>query len=238
MIDLHSHILPDLDDGASSWEEAVQMCSAAFQDGTRTMVATPHVFNGIYSPKSEQIEEKISELKNRLFLEGIDLEIVQGAEVHVRPDLPLLMSEDPILTFNGKGRYFLLEFPHSVIPPNADQFIFKLMTQNLIPVIAHPERNLSVQSRPEILEPLVKQGALTQVTAMSFTGGFGPQTRDVACELLRRNLVHVVASDAHNSRGRPPLLSDARKRIIDLVGFEKSRELFEVFPRKILEGAL
>ena len=238
MIDLHSHVIPGIDDGAKSWEEAIAMCRMAQADGTELLVATPHMFNGLYQPSTSSVTKNIDLLKKRLRSERIGLEVMQGAEVHACPDLPLLLKEEPKLTLNGKSRYFLLEFPHSVIPPGADQFVFQLVIKNLIPIVAHPERNLYVQRNVKLLEHLLQHGAICQVTAMSFTGGFGPRARECAYELLRRNLVHVVASDAHNITGRPPHLSEARKAVQECVGSKRARELFETHPRKILNGEI
>ncbi len=238
MIDLHSHIIPGIDDGAKSWEEAVAMCRMAWENGTELLVATPHVFNGLYQPSTVSISEHIDLLKERLRNECIELEIMQGAEVHACPDLPLLLAEEPKLTLNANGRYFLLEFPHSIIPPSADQFIFRLVIKNFTPIIVHPERNLYIQRNIELLERLLRHGAVCQVTAMSFTGGFGPHARKCAYELLRRDLIHVVASDAHNMNGRSPQLSEARKTIQARVGVKKTQELFETRPQKILNGEI
>jgi len=233
VIDIHSHIIPGVDDGAASWEEAVQMCRMAEQDGTHVLVATPHVFNGMES-NGHHFENALHQLKRRLDEEEIELEILLGAEVHCRPDLPDLLEQDISLTLNGNGRYFLLEFPHSIIPPNSDQLIFQLVTKNLIPIIVHPERNTYLQSHLNLLADFIKQGVLCQITAMSLTGGFGLKAMECARELLKRNWVHIIASDAHNKRVRQPLLSKAREDVKKNFGFTKAQELFETTPRKVL----
>ena len=236
MIDIHSHIIPEIDDGATSLEEALSMCRMAWEDGTKAIVATPHTLNGIYQPEGTQVADQITALQDQLREEDIGLEIFQGAEVYSCPDLPLILKEEPTLTLNGQGKYFLLEFPHSIIPPQADQLIFQLKIRNFTPIIVHPERNMYVQSNIELLARLVEYGAFSQATAMSFTGGFGSRARECAYELLRRGLVHVIASDAHNASGRPPILSRAYQLILECAGAQKARDLFETFPRKILSG--
>lgn len=238
MIDIHSHIIPGVDDGADSWEEAVAMCRLAWEDGIQVIAATPHALNGLYLSDGNFVAEQIAILKERIKKENIELEIFQGAEVYSSPDLPFILAEEPALTFNSRGRYFLLEFPHSVIPPHSEELIFQLGLRNLIPIIVHPERNLHVQGNISLLENLLRRGAFCQVTAMSFTGGFGPRARECAYQLLKRGLVHAVASDAHNQTGRPPILSKARQLIAECVGAEKAQELFELFPQKILNGAM
>jgi len=234
VIDIHSHIIPGVDDGAASWEEAVRMCRMAEQDGINVLVATPHVFNGMASTNGHHFEDALYQLKRKLDEEEIELEILLGAEVHCRPDLPNLLEQEISLTLNGNGRYFLLEFPHSIVPPNSDQLIFQLITKNLIPIIVHPERNMYLQSHLNLLADFIKQGALCQITAMSLTGGFGLKAMECARELLKRNLVHIIASDAHNEVARQPLLSKVREDVRKNFGFAKAHEFFETTPRKVL----
>ena len=236
MIDLHTHIIPGVDDGARSWEEAVTMCRMAWKDGIKIMVATPHAFNGLYDYQSDHILDRMAMLRERLQEEGIELTVLQGAEVYSRPDLPSLLDRNPALTLNQGGRYFLLEFPHSVIPPNSAELIFQLKLKNIVPIIAHPERNLRIQENVSVLEEFVRLGALCQLTAMSFTGGFGQRARECANVLLDKGCVHVVASDAHGVKRRPPILSEAWSYVSDRLGVSRARELFELFPQKVLSG--
>lgn len=238
MIDLHSHIIPAIDDGAQSWEEAISMCRMAWEDGIQIIAATPHVFNGVYQPDIANIVDQCAQLQNRLRSEKISIQIIPGAEVHSCINLPELLRAQPTLTMNGKGRYFLLEFPHTTLPPNAEQFIFELMLHDYVPIIAHPERNARIQDDASLLEKLVSRGALCQVTAMSLTGNFGKRAKECVYKLLRSGCVHLVASDAHGTVTRPPILSKARQQMLECVGADKTRELFEVFPKKILEGEL
>lgn len=236
MIDIHSHIIPNVDDGAQSWEEAVTMCRMAWEDGTEVMVATPHVFNGLYEHNGVNIGDQMEALKERLLGDGVALEVRQGAEVYCRPDLASVLEVNPDLTLNAGGRYFLLEFPHSAVPPNADQLILELVAKNLIPIIVHPERNFRVQGNIELLENFIRLGALCQITAMSLTGGFGLRARKCANELLDKGCVHVIASDAHGEKWRSPILSEAHRYVSEHFGTQKARELFVTFPEKILSG--
>jgi len=214
------------------------MCRMAWEDGVTVMAATPHVFNGVYEHTLADIQAQMASLQERLAHEEIPIEIVQGAEVFCRPDLPSLLEENPELTINGGKRFFLLEFPRSIIPPNIDQLIVQLVTRNQIPIIVHPERNLYIQANLEFLEELVRDGALCQITAMSVTGDFGPRAAQCAHELLRRDCVHVIASDTHGMKARPPILSRAREAVSRQLGAPRARELFEIFPEKIVNGQL
>jgi protein-tyrosine phosphatase len=235
MIDVHSHILPGVDDGARSWEEAISMCRMAWEDGVHMMAATPHVFNGVYEYDPAEFENHIEHLNEHLSREKIPLEVVLGAEVFCRLDLPAVLDEHPALTLNRGKRYFLLEFPHHAVPPNSDQLIFRLLLKALIPVIVHPERNLYFQEHIDLLERFVRSGALCQVTAMSLTGKFGSRIAQFARSLLERDCVHVVASDAHGIRGRPPILSEARTLIQEQFGEERARSLFETMPEMMIQ---
>jgi len=238
MIDIHSHIIPNLDDGARSWDETVRMCVMAVEDGIRTIVATPHAYNGVYDVSCDQVNVSLGELKNRLRERNIPLEVFGGAEIHSRPDLSTILLKEPALTFNQNGNTFLLEFPHSVIPPHSDRLIYDLRLKNLTPVIAHPERNLHIQRDTSQLKRLVDAGAYCQITAMSLTGGFGERARACALSLLDLGYVHFVASDCHNANGRPPVLSGARQVISELQGAERAKSIFEEMPKKMIHGEL
>ena len=238
MIDIHSHIIPNIDDGSESWDETLDMCRMAWSDGIKTIAATPHAYNGVYGHEGQDIREEMTVLKSRLKEEGIGLDVVPGAEVHSRPDLPLLLEKNKALTLNANGHYFLLEFPHNSLPPNVKQLIFELNLKQFIPVIAHPERNKMIQEDISILEGYLDQGAYCQVTAMSITGKFGDKAHACAMKLMERDWIHAVASDTHSMKGRPPLLSEAYSKVKELKGIEKAKELFETNPRKFLNGEL
>ncbi|MBI4397832.1 MAG: tyrosine protein phosphatase [Candidatus Omnitrophica bacterium] len=238
MIDIHSHIIPGIDDGAQSWEEAHRICEMAFEDGTQVIVATPHAYNGMYGHEGQDIHEAVGKLNQELRDRNIDLEVIPGAEVHARPDLVDILRQNPALTLNASRRYFLLEFPHAHIPRNVRQFLFDLGVGGFIPIIAHPERNLELQNDPDLVEDLVNRGSLCQITAMSVMGQFGARAEKLALELLERDCVFVVASDTHSAKSRPPYLSGAYAKIKQNYGEKKAKELFEINPRKVIEGAI
>ncbi|WP_022661531.1 tyrosine-protein phosphatase [Paucidesulfovibrio longus] len=205
MIDLHSHILPGVDDGPSDMEESLDMCRRAEADGITTMVATPHCFDGIYGISREAVGERVRELNARLDAEGIRITVLPGAENHACTELPLLFREGGLSTINDTN-YVLVEFPVFGIPQGFDALFFELRLLGARIVIAHPERYHEVQRNPEALRTLVDLGALVQVTASSLCGQFGRPARKCAQSLLRRRMVHLLASDAHSRDGRPPEL--------------------------------
>lgn len=231
MIDLHSHVLPGLDHGARGWDEALEMCRIAVDDGIRSLAATPHVSEA-FPNSMRDIEAATDALRRRIAGAGIDLEIAEGGDYHIDPGL----APERVLTINGNGRYFLLEFPYQVLPPNADLFIAALVRKGLVPIVTHPERIFTLHGHEERLEPLLREGAIVQVTASSLTGGFGTACRRSAERMLREGWVHLLASDSHWSDERPPILSEGRECAARIVGEDAARDLVETNPRAVLEG--
>lgn len=236
MIDLHAHILPGFDDGASDMDESIRMCRIAESDGISTIVATPHTGNGVYMNGRDRILSGVATLNHKLKEEGIRLEIRPGADVHVNHDIAKMMDGGNVMTVNDKGRHMMIELPHQVIPPHFEDWIFAIKLKGITPIITHPERNLIVEKNIEQLLRWVKLGALVQITAMSVTGRFGNSVQRSAREMLERNLVHVIATDAHSVSGRPPILSHARHAAAKLIGDTKAGHLVYTYPNMILEG--
>lgn len=241
MIDVHSHILPGIDDGARDLEEALEMARLAVADGIRVMVATPHLFKhksvdlGAINEK-RIILEHLDAFRDRLAVEGIDLEILPGCDVPLSIEALILLEDDRVLTVNDGKRYLLLELPHFSIPPAMEDICFRLKSRGLTPIITHPERHPLILERPERLERLVNLGCLAQLTASSLTGGFGRQVARASRQLVKKGYIHMVASDAHNTRGRPPVLSKAVSELTKLVGLEQARAMVVHIPEKIIKG--
>jgi protein-tyrosine phosphatase len=231
MIDLHSHVLPGLDHGARGWDEALEMCRIAAADGITTLAATPHVSEAFPNSR-EEIAEAAWELGRKVKAAGIGLEIVVGGDYHVHPDL----ARDNVLTLDDNGQYFLLEFPYQVLPPHSDAFIARLVWKGLTPIITHPERISTLHGHEERLRPLVEKGALIQVTGGSLTGEFGPECEKSSKVMLKKGLVHFIASDAHWAGERPPVLSPGLAAASDVIGEEEARKLVLDNPRFVLEG--
>jgi len=236
MIDSHCHILYDLDDGPETLEESIEMCRIAQADGVRTIVATPHFRPGDYEHPYDLIRCRIEELNSALRREQVPLDIVPGADVTITPELDEHLARYPYLTINGTGKYFLAEFPGATVPPKWDVFLFGVIRKGLVPIITHPERNGWFISHPDALADFVRTGGLVQVTAMSLTGGFGPAAREYCEYLILHKVVHIIASDAHSSKERLPVLSAAVKRAGKLIGDEQAMKLVRDTPKAILEG--
>lgn len=214
MIDLHSHILPGVDDGAGSMSESVEMARAAVADGIRVIAATPHV-RADYPTLPETMERVLGELRGSLRAAEVPLQVLPGAEVAF--DLLPRLSSDDLLRFGlgGSERYLLVELPYVGWPLDVGHRLLDLRRRGFWPVIAHPERIDEVQRSPERLRPLVEAGALVQVTAAAIDGRIGRRARDAAFALLGRGLAHIVASDAHSPDVRRVGLSAAVRAIGD-----------------------
>jgi len=241
MIDIHSHILPGIDDGAGDLEEALEMARLAVADGIRVMVATPHLFKhqsmdlDAINEKSV-ILERLDRFRDRLAAEGIALEILPGCDVPLSADTLRLLAEDRVLTVNDGKRYLLLELPHFSMPPALEDICFRLQSLGITPVITHPERQPLILESPERLARLVELGCLAQLTAGSLTGTFGRRVAKVSRQLVKNGHIHLLASDAHNTRGRPPILSRAVTELSKLIGPERARAMVTRTPEKIIKG--
>jgi protein-tyrosine phosphatase len=214
VIDLHSHVLPGLDDGAQTMEDSCELARTALADGITTIAATPHV-RADYPTTAAQMEAGVEAVRAALAESSVGVEIVRGGEIALDA-LPTLSREDLArFTLGASGRYLLLEFPYGGWPLDLEQRIFELVASGLTPMLAHPERSRDVQNDPQRLARAVSGGALVQVTAAAIDGRLGRNPKAAAARLLELGLVHTVASDAHTPDIRAVGLSHARQAISD-----------------------
>jgi protein-tyrosine phosphatase len=236
MIDIHTHILPSLDDGPKTIEESIELCKIAANDGIKTIVATPHSKDGAYEAKSDETLKKVKELNLKLKEIQLDLEILPGAEVHINERLVEYIKNGEVLTINNGRKFLLLELPFFFVPPITDELISNLRSIGIVSIISHAERITKFQKTPKILSQLVKSGTLIQITAQSLTGDFGSRERKCAEWLLKHEMVHFIASDVHSLTGRPPILSKALERAAKIIGEKKARALVSHNPEQIING--
>jgi protein-tyrosine phosphatase len=236
MIDIHSHILPGLDDGAASMEEAVAMARCAVAGGIRQMVATPHVKEGQYPNSREKIVDAMANLRKVLLKKEVHLFVLPGAEYSLEPDLPSRFSRGELMTINNKGRYLLVELPVAFVPDYTASVLYDLQLQGVIPIIAHPERNAVFNRDYARLYELVARGALAQVTAGSLAGLFGQTAAAAARVFLERGYVHFIASDAHASTGRIQYMETAIREAVKLLGNEAGMKLAKENPQLAVKG--
>lgn len=236
MIDLHCHILPGLDDGAKDLEEALEMARIAQKDGIEKIVATPHLFREDYRYEDfGKVRDKLERLNRLLRKNKIDVEILLGAEVHISHDLVEKVRKNrEMLVLNGSS-YMFVEFPSDHIFRDVKNLFFELMSEGIIPIIAHPERNSVFTHNPSILFDLIQMGALAQGNSGSFHGLYGDHARESLANFLAWNLIHFIASDGHNTRLVSPRLSEALKTAVSLIGEAKAKALVRDNPKAVLD---
>jgi protein-tyrosine phosphatase len=217
-------------------EQSLAMARLAVEDGIRTVVVTPHHLNGVYSNPAAQVLEALADLREALLAEGIPLKLLPGSELHLVPELPEELAAGRALTVANKKKAVLVELPVHTVPLGADHLLEQILSLGLQPIIAHPERNSQLRAHPEMLEDWVEMGCLAQITAQSCTGQFGPQVQESARAMIRRGLIHIVASDAHRDRRRIPRLSEAQALIERWTNSDLARLISVEFPHRLING--
>jgi protein-tyrosine phosphatase len=232
VIDLHSHILPGLDDGAVDLAESLSLARAAVADGIRVIAATPHVRED-YPTTVAEMEAGVRELRLALEEDGIRLEVVPGGELALEELAHVSPEERRRFGLGGNPNVLLLETPYGGWPLAFPEIVARLVAEGTTPVIAHPERNRDAAENPEHVAALVERGALVQVTAASVDGRLGRAVRQCAENLLDMELVHLLASDAHGAGVREIGLAAAREAVGDRA---LGTWLTEDVPRAIIAG--
>ncbi|MEP1444779.1 MAG: CpsB/CapC family capsule biosynthesis tyrosine phosphatase [Paraglaciecola sp.] len=227
MIDIHSHILPGVDDGAKTVVEALDMLKMAVDQGVTTQVLTPHIHFGRFDNTKQQLTEHFLRFRDLVAAENIPITLLLGAELRIGPELMQLVQQDQIPwlgEYQGK-KTFLLEFPRIDVPHGSDNLVRWLIQKNIMPIIVHPERNKSFLRNRNKLQTYIDLGCPLQVTASSLTGKFGDEAQVMALDLVAKEQVLAVASDCHNLKGRSPDLVDAYQQLHKTYGEEQAARL-------------
>ncbi len=229
MIDLHCHILPDIDDGPKTFDESVAMARLAAEDGIAAIVATPHVNEKLYDPG--EISRRVSWLNHLLRKEKVPVSIMAGADVSV------IFKPEQVSQYTiNDTEYILVEFPHTHLPRHAGEILEQFIDNGLKPIITHPERNPTISGKPQALLELLGDQRYVQITAGSLTGDFGVDAKQCAEHLLRAGVVDVIATDAHSTEHRKPLLSLGAQAAAAIVGQDAARRMVFGTPMKIISG--
>lgn len=215
VIDMHSHILPGIDDGPQTIEKSLNMAEDAWSQGIKKVVASPHHMNGQFQNTREKIIEHVKVFSELLEAHQIPLEIYPGQEVRIYDELLEDLDNNKLMTVND-SRYLLLELPYDYVPRRTLRIIDDLLVKGIVPIIVHPERNKEIRDDFDIIFEMVLMGALTQVTTGSLLGMFGKEVEKFSWQLIDGNLAHMIATDSH----------DDRIRYFDL------REAYELIERK------
>lgn len=235
MLDTHTHILWNIDDGSKNQGMSVQMLEIAASSGTRGIFATPHVIERANKPSWEEIKEKTQQLRQLCAEAQIDMMLYPGAEVQMNWELLPELGAAGAYCLNG-GRYLLVELPAAEIPAYADEFWYELELKGITPILAHPERYQQLRENPDLLLLWRRRGMLMQCNSGSFTGMFGSSVCENAKVLLANGLVDLLGSDGHCSEGRNTDMSRAAAVIRQLAGEEVLRQLTETNPQAILKN--
>lgn len=238
MIDLHCHLLPGVDDGARNLDDALLLARAAVDNGVQVAVLTPHIYPGVYDNRWSSLVPVFLKYQQALQATGIPLQVLLGGEVHVHPDAIELQAAKELPIIGGWERepLILMEFPDGNIPTGAETLCRMFADQGVRWLIAHPERNKAVMRDPTVIKPFLDAGCLLQLTAASVIGAFGQSAAQTSHWLLSRGMVHVVASDAHNLKYRPPRMAEARDHLARAFGLGTAHRLTEETPFRIVSA--
>ena len=236
MIDMHCHLLPEIDDGPRNMRIAVEMARLSLRNGIEKAVLTPHIIPNRYDNNLKSISNSFEQYAEELVKQDIGLQLSMAAEVRLDP-LIIEMVETQSLPFLGELdgiKIMLLEFPHQGIPPGAIETVNWLKNKSIRTVIAHPERNRGVMNDINKIKPFVDAGALLQMTAGALTGVFGQKSLTTARKLLKKGLISLIATDAHNISTRPPELEPGRRVAEKIVGESTSWSMVRELPSQIV----
>lgn len=251
LVDIHTHVLPSVDDGADDWQAALAMLRIAEDDGIGALACTPHQSSmGEIVNRNADVTSLVQQLQERASEAGLGIRLYSGGEVRCTLDVIERMDKGEAATYGvvgepptredtdatGRCRYMLLEMPFAHIPPFTHQVIFELLVRGITPVIAHPERNEEFTRKPELLAQLVQAGALAQITAASLSRLAHAQLRETCALFISHNLVHFIASDAHSSHKRPPVMRRYVNRVASIWGADKALSLASRAPGALLRG--
>jgi protein-tyrosine phosphatase len=235
MFDLHSHLLPGIDDGAPDLETSLAMARAYVEQGVECVACTPHILPGLYHNTGPQIRQAVTALQTQLDDAGIPLKLTTGADNHIVPEFVSGLQSGRLLPL-GDSAYVLAEPPHHVAPARLEDLFFNILLAGYVPVLTHPERLSWIENKYDVVQRLAAHGVWMQITSGSVTGRFGRRPRYWAERMMEEGIVHILATDAHNTGPRPPDLWEGRKQAEKLVGTDEALHLTVTRPQGILSN--
>jgi protein-tyrosine phosphatase len=235
MIDIHSHILPAIDDGAKTIEEALDMLRIAIDQGVTTQVLTPHIHAGRFDNTKQHIEEEFIKFRDLVNSANLPIKLILGAELRIGTEIMQLINNNavPCLGEYQGNKTCLLEFPRKDIPFGSDNLVKWLISKNYLPIIVHPERNSTFLHYRDKLQTFIDLGCPIQITASSITGKFGAEVQQMSEELLIADQVTAIASDCHNLKGRAPDLLAGLEQAKTIISAEKANLLVTDNPAEL-----
>lgn len=235
MIDFHSHIIFDVDDGAETIENSIKMILEAEKAGYTDIIATPHYMEGCYEVEKDEINKKIQLINTVLQQNNVNVKVHQGNEVYITNNVVNLINEGIVSTMNN-SRYVLIETPMGEEPLNLIEVIYNVIENGKIPVIAHPERYEFIQKNPNKLYNLIEQGALFQANIGSIIGLYGKDVKKTVEQLLQNNMIHFIGTDTHRPNSIYTKIDTAIEELAQIVSRKKIRELTYENAQKVLNN--
>lgn len=234
-VDIHCHLLPGIDDGSRSWEESLEMAQQMVDDGTDTVVVTPHQLGNYTATSGQTIRHRTDQLQQWLNANAVPLRVLPGADVRIDSDMIDRLRSGDCLSLADHRRHVLLELPHELYQP-LEPVLEQLDRYGMVGILSHPERNRGIMRQPQVIEPLVQAGCLMQVTADSFVGEFGDEPEQLGRHIVENGWCHFLATDAHGSNKRAPRLRRAFDLAEQLVGLPLAQAMCCDNPRAVAEG--
>ena len=235
MIDIHCHIVPNIDDGAKSLDDALEMAKIAYDEGIRKIVNTSHYHPNFEYKKGKELFESVKEFNNILKLNNIDIEVFIGNELYYSEDIIEIIEQKEFYTLNN-SKYLLIEFPPIRFPKNIVDIIYEIKIRGYVPILAHVERYKEVQENVNIIYDCINEGALIQVNSSSIIGKNGNEMKKVSDILLYNNMIHFIATDAHSSTRRKPIIKETYNYVVKKYGEKKAQTLFIQNPSKVINN--
>ena len=236
-VDIHCHLVPAIDDGASDWNETLAMARMAVADGIETIVCTPHQLGNFSMNRGETIRAAVTQLQQVLTDHQIPLRVLPGADVRIEPQMIAGLGSGDVVSLADLRRHVLLELPHELYFP-LEPVLAQLEAVGMVGILSHPERNQGILGNPSVLEPLVERGCLMQVTAGSLVGTFGPQIQKFSESMIEAGLVHFVSTDAHGIKSRRPKLGRAFDHIAAMTSVQYAELIACTNPAAVAAGGV
>ncbi len=233
MIDIHTHILPGVDDGPRDWEETIALLEEGIGDGITGAVCTSHVMDRLDATVENNLQQIFTRLEEKVRNAGLPISLWLGSEIHCQAHFD---HRSRVATLNGNGKYLLIEFPMNDIPYNAPDMLFHLSLEGISPILAHPERNAAILRKPDLAYNLSMRGILFQLNAGSLTGQFGRDVKHLAFRMIENRMAHFIASDCHRKGIRPMHLKKAYHAVLERWDENTAAQLFEGNPKLAVSG--
>lgn len=235
MIDMHTHILPNIDDGSRSIEETFNLIKEAQNAGFDSIVLTSHYMEGYYETDAKEREVWLNAIYQNLEAEKLNIKLFLGNEIYMSDNIINLLEDGKASTINNTS-YVLFELPLNAEPFNLYDVIYKMQQCKVVPILAHPERYEFVKKDPELIYDLIEKGVLMQSNYGSILGQYGENTKKMVIKLLENNMVHMLGSDVHRQKTIYPRISECLTRIEEIIGKEKLETLTTINPQLVLNN--